>query len=237
MIQFHTPDILTTGQLSPEDSGHCCRVLRMQEGDEIIVTDGKGHRYHCILSDANPKRARVEIVSTETVMPHWGFRITLAVAPTKNIDRIEWLLEKAVEIGVDEIVMLRCSHSERKTIKKDRLERVMVSAMKQSLKATLPLLSDDCVPLRDFLKRDLPAQRYVGYCDSSTERTDFCKICRPGEDLVVMIGPEGDFSPEEINAARENGFIPVTFGESRLRTETAALYGLTVAHVINDSAR
>jgi len=233
MIQFHTPDIEQTGELSAEDSSHCCRVLRMHEGDEISVTDGKGYRYRCRLTDANTKRAKVEIICKESVAPHWGVKIILAVAPTKNIDRIEWLLEKAVEIGVDEIVMLRCAHSERKNVKHERLERVMVSAMKQSLKATLPALSEDCVPINEFLKRDFGGQKFMGYCNATTERREFARECRPGEDTVIMIGPEGDFSPEEVEASRAAGFIPVTFGKSRLRTETAALFGITAVHIIN----
>lgn len=233
MIQFYAPDIATTGVLPESDSGHCCRVLRMKEGDEVWVVDGKGHRYRCTIVEAHPKHTAVEIAAAEDVMPHWGFSLTLAVAPTKHSDRMEWLLEKAVEIGVDRIVLLRCQRSERKAMKLDRLEKVMVSAMKQSLKGMLPLL-EEVTTFGSFVK-SVPEnyQKFFGYCSAEFPRLDFSKAFRKGKDTVIMIGPEGDFSPEEVAMAVESGFVPVTFGASRLRTETAALYGVTASHVLN----
>lgn len=233
MIQFYAPDIEATGLLPESDSAHCCRVLRMKEGDEVIVVDGKGKRFRCAIVEAHPKRTAVEILSVDDVPAHWGIGITIAVAPTKNADRMEWLLEKAVEIGVDRVVLLKCRRSERKSMKLDRLEKVMVSAMKQSLKGVLPELTE----VSDFKSFVTSApgetQKFFGYCSSEYPRKEFVKECIPGKDIVIMIGPEGDFAPEEVEMAVANGFIPVTFGESRLRTETAALYGLTVVHVIN----
>lgn len=233
MIQFYAPEIESTGLLPESDSAHCCRVLRMKEGDEVVVVDGKGKRFHCVIIEAHPKRTALEIISIEEVPSHWGVNITIAVAPTKNADRMEWMLEKAVEIGVDRVVLLRCKRSERKGMKLERLEKVMISAMKQSLKGVLPELTE----LSDFktfvseVKGD--CQKFFGYCSPDYPRKEFVRECRAREDVVIMIGPEGDFDPEEVEFAVANGFVPVTFGESRLRTETAALYGVTATHIIN----
>lgn len=237
MIHFYAPDILATGCLPESDSAHCCRVLRMHEGERIQVIDGKGNVYGCVIVEAHSKHTRVEIQSVTEMKPHWGFELTLAVAPTKNADRMEWLLEKAVEIGIDRVVLLKCARSERKVMKTERLEKVMVSAMKQSLKATLPVL-DEITPFKDFIA-SVPAesQKFFGYCDAQYPRREFVKECRPKQPVVIMIGPEGDFSPEEVEAAVAHGFVPVTFGESRLRTETAAMYGVTAAHVINNMSK
>ncbi len=234
MIQFYSPDILATGVLPESDSAHCCRVLRMQAGDEVYVVDGKGKRYRCVIMEAHPRHTLVEIVGEEDLLPHWGFRLTLAVAPTKNTDRMEWLLEKIVEIGVDRVVLLKCARSERKVIKPERLEKVMVAAMKQSLKGVLPTL-DPLTPFAEFVRSQAgdDSFRCMGYCSDSFPRKGFAKECPKGKDIVIMIGPEGDFSPEEVDEAVKAGFLPVTFGESRLRTETASLYGVTAAHVIN----
>lgn len=233
MIQFYAPDIETTGRLPESDSAHCCRVLRMHEGDEIEVVDGKGQRFRCVIVEAHPKRTAVEIVGREELPNHWGVAITLAVAPTKHADRMEWMLEKAVEIGIDRVVLLRCARSERKLMKTERLEKVMVSAMKQSLKGVLPVL-EEVTDFKSFVK-SAPAecQKFFGYCDAAFPRREFVKEYAAGSDVIIMIGPEGDFSPEEVSEAVACGFIPVTFGDSRLRTETAALFGVTAVHVLN----
>ncbi len=234
MIQFYSPDISETLLLTESDSAHCCRVLRMKEGDEIVVVDGKGNRYNCVILEAHPKRTSVEILSSETMAREWGVNITLAVAPTKHSDRMEWMIEKAVEIGIDRVVPVRCQRSERKVLKTERLEKVMVSAMKQSLKAHLPEI-DEVTDLKTFLA-SFPGgvQKYMGYCDSSFPRREFVKEFQPGKDVVLLIGPEGDFTPEEVQYAVDNGFLPVTFGNTRLRTETAALYGVTAVHVLEN---
>lgn len=232
MIRFYSPDILTDLTLPETESGHCCRVLRMKEGDRIFVVDGKGKEYECEITDAHPKHTAVEIIAEREEPKHWKERIVLAVAPTKNIDRIEWMLEKAVEIGVDEIVLLKCAHSERKNVNADRLEKIIISAMKQSLKATLPVFRG-LVPFKEFMQMVDTARKYMGYCDDKTERREFAKEYPGNEDLTILIGPEGDFSPEELSLAIEKGFQPVTFGESRLRTESAALFAVTAVHVID----
>lgn len=235
MIEFYAPDIETTGLLPESDSAHCCRVLRMKEGDEVTVVDGKGHRFRCCIVSAHSKHTSLEIIEKIDVPNHWGVHITLAVAPTKLSDRMEWMLEKVVEIGIDRVVLLKCRRSERKTIKLDRLERVMISAMKQSLKGVLPVI-EDMVDLKSFVadsNKGGECQKFFGYCDASFPKKEFVKECQPGLPVIIMIGPEGDFAPEEVSLAIDNGFLPVTFGESRLRTETAALYGVTGVHIIN----
>jgi len=205
----------------------------MKEGDEVTVVDGKGSRFICKIVEAHPKHTAVEILSVEDASNHWGAEITLAVAPTKHSDRMEWMLEKAVEIGIDKVVLLKCRRSERKVMKLDRLEKVMVSAMKQSLKGVLPGL-EEVVDFNSFVEScGDECQKFFGYCDGSRPRHEFVKSCVPGIPVVILIGPEGDFAPEEVDHAEACGFTAVTFGESRLRTETAALYGVTAVHIIN----
>ncbi len=232
MIQFYCPDIKTDPVLPESDSQHCVRVLRMREGDALEVVDGRGTRYECRLLEAHPKHAMVEIVEEREQPPHWHQRITLAVAPTKLNDRMEWLVEKLVEIGINRIVPVRCHHSERKEIKRERLEKIAISAMKQSLKATLPQI-DEMMPLTEFLESVAAEQRFIGYCDETVERRLLARACEAGKDTAILIGPEGDFSPGEVVQCLNAGFMPVTLGENRLRTETAALVAVTTVHVVN----
>lgn len=168
MIRFYAPDIEADGVLPEAESAHCCRVLRMRAGDVVDVTDGKGFAYRCEITDPHPRHTSVMILERVPEALHWSPRITLAVAPTKNMDRMEWLLEKAVEIGVNRIVFLDCEHSVRRVVKRERVEKILVSAMKQSLKATLPEL-EEMVSFRDYVARETAALRYVGYCDDSLE--------------------------------------------------------------------
>ena len=237
MIQFFAPEIEATGMLPPDESRHCSKVLRHRVGDEIQVIDGKGRRFTCVILDPDPRATQVEIVSSEQLPQHWGVNITLAVAPTKNMDRMEWLVEKAVEIGVNRFVPLLCEHSERKVVKTERLMNIAVSAMKQSLKTTLPEILP-LTPIKDFLNEnsgseDSAAQKFMGYCDAAYPRKSLIQEYQPGKNVILMIGPEGDFSPEEVRKAVEAGFLPVTFGDSRLRTETAALVALDAIHFLN----
>lgn len=231
MIQYYAPDIASTGLLPEDESAHCVRVTRHKVGDTISVIDGKGMRYTCVITDAHPKHTAVNIVESVKIPKTWKGQLTLAVAPTKNIDRMEWLVEKATEMGVDRIVPLLCEHSERKVLKPERLERIMVSAAKQSLKAALPELLP-MTSVRGLAGMQAP-QKMVGYCSDEYERKDFSDIFNPGEDTIIAIGPEGDFSPEEIELLAADGFVPVTFGQSRLRTETAGLYGVAAFHTLN----
>lgn len=234
MIRFYAPDIERVPVLPEAESGHAVRVLRKRPGDEIEVVDGRGGLFRCRLISDSPKGAAVEIVERCPLPKVWTPSITVAVAPTKHADRMEWLVEKLVETGIDRFVPLRCERSERKELKRDRIEKIAVSAMKQSLKAVLPNI-DDTTPLRGFLDefRGSDACRFVGYCDAGTPRVLLPKAYRPGADVVILIGPEGDFSPAEIAACFDAGFTAVTMGENRLRTETAALVGAATIHVIN----
>lgn len=232
MIRFYSPDLAETRTLPETESGHCVRVLRMQSGDNIEVVDGQGTLYKCRLLDAHPKHALVDIESAQPLPKVWRGNIAVAIAPTKNIDRMEWLVEKLVETGVDEIVPLRCRYSERKDINVERLRKIAVSAMKQSLKAVLPRISST-VAYKDFIASATEGDRYICYCDPSIPRHDFARLYRPFADTTILIGPEGDFSREEITAALDGGWQPVTLGDNRLRTETAALVACCTCHVVD----
>lgn len=235
MIQFYAPDIATTPVLPETDSQHCVRVLRMREGDKVQVVDGMGRRYFCSIAIAHSKHTALQVESVEEQPRVWPCDISVAVAPTKHTDRMEWLVEKLVEIGVDRITPLRCARSERKDINCERLRKIAVAAMKQSLKAVLPRI-DDTMPLDAYLA-EAPAaaeQRFVGYCDEDVvERRLLARSCRAGRAVRILIGPEGDFSPEEISRTLAAGYTPVTMGDNRLRTETAALVACDTVHIIN----
>ncbi|MDE7419021.1 MAG: 16S rRNA (uracil(1498)-N(3))-methyltransferase [Muribaculaceae bacterium] len=232
MIQFYAPDIEATGVLPEAESGHCCRVLRMKEGDKIFVTDGKGHRFECQILDAHPKHTTIEILTVEEIKPWWGFQLELCVAPSKNADRMEWLVEKAVEIGVDKITLMKCRRSERKTLRTERLEKIAISAMNQSLKVNKPEISLP-IDFKDIINDGFSGFKCLGYCDDAYPLLSFANEYKGGN-VRILIGPEGDFSPEEVSMAVEKGYLPVTFGGSRLRLETAALYACVAAHVMGD---
>lgn len=232
MIRFYAPDIADTLTLPESDSGHCVRVLRMRSGDELEVVDGRGNLYSCRLADDSPKHATVDILSCRALPRVWSSDITIAVAPTKNADRMEWLVEKLVEIGVDRIVPLRCRHSERKAINTERLRKIAVSAMKQSLKAVLPRI-DDMTPFDQYLAKEHSAAKFIAYCDPSIPRQLLARKYTPGVDTAILIGPEGDFDPTEIRAALDGGWCAVTLGDNRLRTETAALVACDTCHIIS----
>lgn len=232
MIQFFAPDIERTLTLPPVESAHCVKVLRKRPGDEIVVTDGAGWRYNCRLTLADPRGAMVEILDRVEVPSHWDVKIVLAVAPSKNMDRMEWFVEKAVEIGVDKIVLLKCERSERKIVKTDRLKKIALSAMNQSLKTLVPEITE-VTDMKDLLKENFAGQKFFGYCSDEVERRELVREYRPGSNVLILVGPEGDFSPREVKMAIENGFMPVTFGNSRLRTETAALFAVQAVHILN----
>ena len=229
-----TPDGFCT--LDPEESRHAVRVLRLREGDKLHITDGRGNLYLCNIVDADDHACVVESVAT-LHSPLATFHLHLAVAPTKNPSRMEWLVEKAVEIGVGEITLLDCDHSERSFLKTDRLEKLAVSAMKQSLHTVLPKINP-AVNLKDWLNSQFSIfnfqLKFIAHCEADKPRTLLSEALKPGVDTVVLIGPEGDFSAEEIALALENGFVPVSLGSARLRTETAALYAVTAFNLINE---
>ena len=207
------------------------RVLRLVEGDEIEVIDGAGTLYRCRIAMAHAKHCGIEILSQKDCPPHWGSKIMVAVAPTKNLDRIEWMAEKCTEMGIDRITPLLCRHSERKVLKTERLHKILVAAMKQSLKALKPATNGPTA-VRELLQRPFDGQKFIAYCDGDN-RTPLHNAYKPGSNALILIGPEGDFSPEEVQLALAEGFIPVTLGESRLRTETAAMAATAFFNLIN----
>lgn len=231
MIQFYAPDIKESPYLGPEETLHCIRVLRKKPGDTVYLTDGKGTRFEARIEGTEGKRAKVEILSEERIEKNWKNKITLVVAPTKNADRMAWLVEKATEIGVDEIRFVSCRYSERKSVNVERLRRNAISAMNQSLKTHLPEIFE-IAPLSGV--SELKGDKFVGYCSADTERAELVRALRAGSDTVIAIGPEGDFSKEEIDLLIKSGYKPVTFGDERLRTETAALYGVAAVHIVNN---
>lgn len=234
MIRFYAPDIAVDAVLPEVESGHAVRVLRHREGDMLEVVDGRGTLYRCRLVAAHPKHAAVAIEERIALPKAWKPGITLAVAPTKNTDRMEWLVEKLVEIGVDRIVPLRCERSERREINTARLEKIAISAMKQSLKAVLPLIEPTTTPAA-FLAGAGTGGRFIAWCDAGSPRTLLAKAYTPGSDATILIGPEGDFTAAEVKAALARDFVPVTLGDNRLRTETAALVAVDTIHIINQS--
>ena len=221
MALFYVPDIAERWELSEEEAAHAIRVLRMSAGDRLDVTDGKGSLYNAVISSITGKHCYIEPCEPVEVPKGWNGNIHIAVAPTKNMDRIEWFAEKATEIGVDAVTFLNCRFSERKVVKNDRVERIVVSAMKQSLKYRKPLLGE-MVSFKDFVTADRTGAKFIAHCYED-EKVLLKDVLVPGEDATVLIGPEGDFSPEEVKMAMEAGYRPVSLGNSRLRTETAAL--------------
>ena len=221
--------------LGEEESAHCVRVLRHREGDNVCVIDGAGTMYECVLSQASPKAAVARI---EKANHGWGshpYGLEMAVCPTKNIDRYEWFVEKATEVGTDRFVPVIGDHSERKVLKTERLRRIVLSAAKQSLKAAVPEISEP-LTVKEFIAAvaDTSALKMIACCfeDEGYPRTSVMQALSGTDkrEYIVLIGPEGDFSREEVKLATEAGFIPVHLGESRLRTETAALAAVFAAY-------
>ena len=228
MHLFYTPDIAHSHELPADEAAHALRVLRLQPGDEVRLTDGQGGFYHARISECNRKRCMVEVIEQEEQAPLWPGHLHLALAPTKNMDRMEWLAEKATEIGFDELTFLNCQWSERRIVKGERIEKILISAMKQSLKARLPKLND-ITDFAQFVKQPISGQKFIAHCHEG-EKTPLRQALQPAQDALVLIGPEGDFSPDEVALAVAEGFTPVTLGHTRLRTETAALVAV---HLMN----
>ncbi len=234
MHLFYTPDIATTLELPQDEAAHALRVLRLTEGAEVMLTDGKGSFYRAEIDIISGKRCYMRIVETITPEPMWKGHLHLAMAPTKNMDRIEWFAEKATEIGFDELTFLDCRFSERKVVKTERVEKILVSAMKQSLKPTLPILNG-MTPFDKFINYRFGGKKFIAHCYDG-DKLPLMQALQCGEDALVLIGPEGDFSPEEVQKAIDNGFQPITLGRSRLRTETAALVAVHTMNLVNSNS-
>ncbi len=234
MQLFYAPDITTPLYTLPEEeSGHCVRVLRLKEGDSLHITDGRGTLYRAVVEESHPKHCTIRIVEEHPEWEKRPYRLTVAVAPTKNIDRIEWFVEKATECGIDRIVPILCDHSERKVVKQERLEKIAASAMKQSLKAYLPQI-DPLTPIKEILAEPFEGVKLIAHCEEDMERIFLGDVVGKGDDVLVLIGPEGDFSVAEIEAARKAGFREITLGNARLRTETAALAATMFTAFVNN---
>lgn len=234
MHLFYEPDILTNGgTLSEDESKHCVKVLRHNNGDAIRIIDGKGTRVTATITDASPRACRVKTETTETKPPPTQ-QCHIAIAPTKSSDRFEWFLEKSTETGVDRITPLLCHQSERKQIKPQRLERVITAATKQSLRLWHPVL-EELTSIKEFLQKDFPdAAKFIAYCETEDrkELVDELKKTGSEKEILVLIGPEGDFSEEEIRLAKEQGFVPVSLGPNRLRTETAGIAACMIVNLV-----
>jgi len=229
---FYTPDIIGTSYtLNEDESKHCIRVLRYTQGDKMILVDGKGNRFDALISDPNPKRCKVDVIAKTSGFEKRNYYLHVAIAPTKNIDRYEWFVEKATEIGVDEITPLLCEHSERKQVNNERTEKVIISAMKQSLKAYKPVLNN-LTNFGAFCRMDNPGLKFVAHCEEG-KKDHLFDLVIPNERVTILIGPEGDFSSAEIETAVKLGFKEVSLGNSRLRTETAGVVACDVVSIVN----
>lgn len=232
MHLFYAPELKKdTHQLSQEESRHCIKVLRLGKGDHLHLTDGRGGLYRARIASDDASRCTVEIVDQQQGWGKRPFFLHLAIAPPKNIKRFEWFLEKATEIGVDEITPLLCFHSERKYLKNHRMMRILIAAMKQSLKAYLPTLHE-MTPFEDFITTHTKKNGYIAHLDQG-QSAHIRQVYPAGQDAVILIGPEGDFSEDELEKAKRCGFQPVKLGESRLRTETAGISACHSIHLLN----
>lgn len=238
MNLFYSPNIAQTLCLSEEESAHCVQVLRLTKGDNIFVTDGVGALYLCQIINPHRKHCEIQIIEKQTPQPVHNGYVHIAIAPTKNIDRLEWAIEKCTEMGVNEITPILCEHSERRKINDERLQKIMVAAAKQSLKTTFPILH----PLTPLKQLDAQGKRFIAHCATEQEQKSiqtpyqptnskhlFAKEVQPNQSITILIGPEGDFSPAEIEWALNNGYQPVSLGNARLRTETAAMVACATA--------
>lgn len=232
---FYVPNATEDNELPTDEAIHAIRVLRLKIGDDIFLIDGKGSFYEAVVTLANSKHCLYKITQTLVQNKTWKGHIHLAIAPTKDISRIEWLVEKATEIGFDEISFLNCQFSERKNLRIDRIERIVISAMKQSRKAWKPIVNN-MLSFEDFMQKEVTGQKFICHCYNEIEKTDFfSNINNSGifEDIIVLIGPEGDFSINEVHQALQQQYKSTTLGNSRLRTETAGLAAVLMANLAN----
>ncbi len=232
MNLFYTPDIEDKFyQLNEIESKHCVRVLRLKEDDQIHLIDGKGNLFTAKIIDAHPKRCTVECIEKQAEFEKLNYKLHIAAAPTKNIERTEWYMEKCTEIGIDEFTPLLCQFSERKVVKIDRLFKVITSAVKQSLKAYHPKLNE-LTKFKDLVKAPFDGEKYIAHCYEG-EKTHLKNLYSANQNALILIGPEGDFSPQEVELARANGFKEITLGTSRLRAETAGVVACNIISLAN----
>ena len=235
MQLFFHPEVTENDRevrFSREESKHIVKVLRKREGDSLHLTNGKGWIFETEITIAEPNTCTARILKAEKEAPA-SYHLHLAVAPTKMNDRYEWFLEKATEIGIQEITPVICDHSERKVVKSERFQRVIQSALKQSLHTRFPVLHEP-IGFKEFIEKDLPETKFIAHCEDSMQRKLLSKSFKKGVSATILIGPEGDFSKEEIDMALKAGWEPVSLGNSRLRTETAAVVACHTAALINE---
>lgn len=229
MHLFYVPNISGAEVILDEtESKHAIRVLRLQTGDLVQIVDGTGGLFKAEIADANPKKCKLAIIESEWNFGKRNFHLHIAIAPTKNNERLEWFLEKATEIGIGEITPLISERSERKTVNPERLEKILVSAMKQSVKAYLPRLNSP-QSFKELVKQPSNGKKFIAYIEEK-QSVHLKNVVGKNDNVLVLIGPEGDFSPAEVQLALQNGFQPVSLGDSRLRTETA---GIVACHIVN----
>ena len=230
---FYVPNAASVGELPEEEAKHAVKVLRLQCGDRIVLVDGEGGLFEAEVSVASGKHCLYNILTTLSYEREWRGRIGLAIAPTKMMDRIEWMAEKATEIGFDELSFLDCKFSERKTLRTDRVERIVVSAMKQSHKACKPMVNEMC-SFKDFVTKERDGRKFIAHCYEEVERKDLfdeLSLIDTETPVTVLVGPEGDFSIDEVKLAMEYGYESISLGRSRLRTETAGLSAVMMANI------
>ncbi len=237
MQLFYAPNITPPHYtLSEEESKHCIRVLRMSQGDTLHITDGRGNLFCCRITDANPKRCSVEVVETTAEYGRLPYSLTIAISPPKSIERYEWFLEKATEVGICEVIPIITAHSERRQVKRERDEKIITSAMKQSLKAYHPTLHE-AMSFKELISRESGAElKFIAHCGEAVCADGFAylpSVLKAEQSVEILIGPEGDFSPEEVKAAVANGYREITLGSQRLRTETAALTAVIMVNIVN----
>ena len=249
---FYVPDARNCIELPSEEANHATRVLRLKEGDELFLMDGEGYFFRAIITVATNHRCLYKIIDCMPQQPAWKGHLHLAMAPTKLMDRVEWFAEKATEIGFDELSFLDCQFSERRVVKEERIDKILISAMKQSHKAWKPKLNcstkssdsrkgeslSGMQRFRDFINQDREGDKFICHCYEESDIGDGEKpllfdVLREGVPTTVLIGPEGDFSVEEVKYALQNGYKSVTLGRSRLRTETAALVAVHMMQLRN----
>ena len=230
---FYAPDIDGNSYILDEkESKHCVRVLRMREGDPVTLIDGKGNLYEGVISDADQKNCGISITNVFHDYEKRNYRLHIAISPIKNPDRYEWFIEKSVEIGIDEITPLICHNTEKQGVKTERINNIIISAMKQSLKSEKSELKESKT-FNEFIAQSFSGTKMIAHCDKAFPVKSINDVYEPYENAVILIGPEGDFTGEEIESAIAAGFIPVHLGKSRLRTETAGIAACHSIYFIN----